>query len=294
MEDYLLYMKTLRSQMNDVEDQATKISVEEQMQITTIQTLQKDLDLAHSDIKQLKEETDQMVKAEGQICAQILEKQRKIAYMESDSSTLSQTLELIQQERVSLSAKFVEKSTYYTKVFENINAKLQEQQDWMNSYKLSSTVGQHGLIKDKTGEQIGETEGKCSIESYIISENVDHVKNLVTKLQSAKAKFDLVTQTKSKFVLENSKVKQSVELVKCRISDFKPELWAMNVKTLEEEYQALLSDRAGETEYLHSLQQQFERLKDISHVVKCACGEEYNVEVDLLSIAKKRHAVNSA
>ncbi|THG12005.1 hypothetical protein TEA_011511 [Camellia sinensis var. sinensis] len=277
MEDYLLYMKTLRSQMNDVEDQATKISVEEQMQITTIQTLQKDLDLAHSDIKQLKEETDQMVKAEGQICAQILEKQRKIAYMESDSSTLSQTLELIQQERVSLSAKFVEKSTYYTKVFENINAKLQEQQ-----------------IKDKTGEQIGETEGKCSIESYIISENVDHVKNLVTKLQSAKAKFDLVTQTKSKFVLENSKVKQSVELVKCRISDFKPELWAMNVKTLEEEYQALLSDRAGETEYLHSLQQQFERLKDISHVVKCACGEEYNVEVDLLSIAKKRHAVNSA
>ncbi|CAL5417209.1 unnamed protein product [Camellia sinensis] len=146
MEDYLLYMKTLRSQMNDVEDQATKISVEEQMQITTIQTLQKDLDLAHSDIKQLKEETDQMVKAEGQICAQILEKQRKIAYMESDSSTLSQTLELIQQERVSLSAKFVEKSTYYTKVFENINAKLQEQQDWMNSYKLSSTVGQHGLV----------------------------------------------------------------------------------------------------------------------------------------------------
>ncbi|GMP79015.1 hypothetical protein CsSME_00034726 [Camellia sinensis var. sinensis] len=277
MEDYLLYMKTLRSQMNDVEDQATKISVEEQMQITTIQTLQKDLDLAHSDIKQLKEETDQMVKAEGQICAQILEKQRKIASMESDSSTLSQTLELIQQERVSLSAKFVEKSTYYTKVSENINAKLQEQQ-----------------IKDKTGEQIGETEGKCSIESYIISENVDHVKNLVTKLQSAKAKFDLVTQTKSKFVLENSKVKQSVELVKCRISDFKPELWAMNVKTLEEEYQALLSDRAGETEYLHSLQQQFERLKDISHVVKCACGEEYNVEVDLLSIAKKRHAVNSA
>ncbi|CAL5348191.1 unnamed protein product [Camellia sinensis] len=145
MEDYLLYMKTLRSQMNDVEDQATKISVEEQMQITTIQTLQKDLDLAHSDIKQLKEETDQMVKAEGQICAQILEKQRKIASMGSDSSTLSQTLELIQQERVSLSAKFVEKSTYYTKVSENINAKLQEQQDWMNSYKLSSTVGQHGL-----------------------------------------------------------------------------------------------------------------------------------------------------
>ncbi|KAL7181374.1 hypothetical protein ACSBR1_040289 [Camellia fascicularis] len=34
----------------------------------------------------------------------------------------------------------------------------------------------------------------------------DAVKNLVTKLHSAKAKLDLVTQTKSKFVLENSKV----------------------------------------------------------------------------------------
>lgn len=67
MEEYLQYMKTLRSQMNgsylsllkfyselrwwinfienlDVEDQAAKISVEEQMQITTIQSLEKDLD----------------------------------------------------------------------------------------------------------------------------------------------------------------------------------------------------------------------------------------------------------
>ncbi|KAI7981347.1 NADPH--cytochrome P450 reductase 1 [Camellia lanceoleosa] len=34
----------------------------------------------------------------------------------------------------------------------------------------------------------------------------DAVKNLVTKLHSAEAKLDLVTQTKSKFVLENSKV----------------------------------------------------------------------------------------
>lgn len=80
MEDYLQYMKTLRTQMNgtlffilciwtasipfisilnfayvyisnytksmivEVEDQAAKISVEEQMHITTIQNLEKDLD----------------------------------------------------------------------------------------------------------------------------------------------------------------------------------------------------------------------------------------------------------
>jgi len=55
----------------------------------------------------------------------------------------------------------------------------------------------------------------------------------------------------------------------------------MNVKTLEEEYQALVADRAGENEYLHSLQQQFEKLKGISQVVKCCCGEEYKVEVGL-------------
>lgn len=71
MEEYLQYMKTLRSQMTgnnihlrfwffpiwgeistgdlirlrlDVEDHAAKVSVEEQMQVTTISTLEKDLE----------------------------------------------------------------------------------------------------------------------------------------------------------------------------------------------------------------------------------------------------------
>ncbi|KAF2297253.1 hypothetical protein GH714_020033 [Hevea brasiliensis] len=39
------------------------------------------------------------------------------------------------------------------------------------------------------------------------------------------------------------------------------ELLAMDVKTLEEEYKALLSDKAGELEYLQSLQGQVEKLK---------------------------------
>ncbi|KAH9782010.1 Tropomyosin [Citrus sinensis] len=69
-----------------------------------------------------------MTMEKGQICAQILEKQRKIASLESDSSTLSQTLELITQERVSISSKLVEKSTYYNKVTEDISKKLQLQQ----------------------------------------------------------------------------------------------------------------------------------------------------------------------
>lgn len=35
----------------------------------------------------------------------------------------------------------------------------------------------------------------------------------------------------------------------------------MDIKTLEEEYKALLSDRAGEIEYLQSLQKQIKQLK---------------------------------
>ncbi|KAA8528055.1 hypothetical protein F0562_035076 [Nyssa sinensis] len=282
MEEYLQYMKTLRYQMNDVEDQAAKISVEEQMQITTIQTLEKDLDLAKSDTRRFKEDTDQMVKAKGRICSQILEKQRKIASLESDSSTLTQTLELIQQERVNLSTRLVEKSAYYTKVADEINNKLEEQQEWINSYKISSTVRQHGLIKDKIDEQAGETEGKCMVESCFTTDRLDdEVKNLKAKMDSAKAKLDWVTQMKFKLVSDNSKVKKSVELAKCRINDFKPELKAMDIKTLEEEHRALLSDKAGETEFLQSLQHQSDKLKGISHVVKCACGEEYKVEVGL-------------
>jgi hypothetical protein len=35
----------------------------------------------------------------------------------------------------------------------------------------------------------------------------------------------------------------------------------MDIKTLEEEHNALLSDKAGETEYLQSLLDQIEKLK---------------------------------
>uniref|UniRef100_A0A2C9U2A2 Uncharacterized protein n=1 Tax=Manihot esculenta TaxID=3983 RepID=A0A2C9U2A2_MANES len=90
MEEYLQYMKTLRSQMNEVEDQAAKVSVEEHTQIATIQTTETDIKSAKSETKKLKEEIEKMIQAKGQICLQIMEKQRKIASMESDSSTLYQ------------------------------------------------------------------------------------------------------------------------------------------------------------------------------------------------------------
>lgn len=183
MDGYLHYVKTLRSQINDVEDQAAKISVEEQMRITAIHTLETDLVSAKSQTGRLKEETNQMVKEKNRICSQILAKQKRIATLESDSSTLTQTLELIQQERVSLSAKVIEKRS---------------------RLKLMS--------------------------------------------------------------------KQVI---------LKSELRAMDMKNMEEEYNALLSDKAGEAEYLHSLQGQIEKLKGLSHKIKCACGTEYKVGLEL-------------
>ncbi|KAL2520313.1 hypothetical protein Fot_24236 [Forsythia ovata] len=151
MEDYLQYMKTLRYQMNDVEDQAAKISVEEQMFSTTIQTLEKDLELAKNETRRLKEENDQMAKAKGQICLQILEKQKKIAYLECDSSTLGQTFELMQQERLSLSAKIVERSAYYANVAEDITMQLKQQQEWINAHNFSSPIGETDSVKEKAG-----------------------------------------------------------------------------------------------------------------------------------------------
>ncbi|KAF5479358.1 hypothetical protein F2P56_000190 [Juglans regia] len=283
MDEYLQYMKTLRSQMNDVEDQAAKISVEEQMQLTTIQTMENDLNSAKSETKKLKEDAEQMRKAKGQICLQILEKRRRIASLESDSSTLTQTLDFIQQEKASLSAKLKEKSIYYTKVAEDINCKLQEQQDWVNSHNISRELGEHGLVKTRVDEQTGETEGKSSINSDLIMDNLGNEAkmNLAVKLDSAKANLNAISQMKSNLVMENSKMMQLLEQVRCRANEFKPELRAMDIKTLEEEHRALLSDKAGETEYLQSLLDQIGKLKGISHVVKCACGEEYEVGVDI-------------
>ncbi|CAN6686659.1 unnamed protein product [Malus baccata var. baccata] len=242
MEEYLQYMKTLRSQMNDVEDQAAKVSVEEQMQLTTIQTLENDLNSAISETKQFMEDIEQMKNAKGQVCSLILEKQRKIASLESDSSTLIQTLELIEQERINLSSKLIEKSTHYMKVREDVNAKLQLQQDWVYSHCTHMELGEHGMVKDRFDEK--EFQGKASFDNHLSMDN---------------------------------QMKQAIEQVNLRESDFKPELRAMDIKTLEEEYNALLSDKAGETEYLKTLQDQIEKLR----VVKCTCGEEYKVEVGI-------------
>lgn len=47
---------------------------------------------AKSQTGRLKEETNQMVKEKNRICSQILAKQKRIATLESDSSTLTQVV----------------------------------------------------------------------------------------------------------------------------------------------------------------------------------------------------------
>ncbi|KAH7519754.1 hypothetical protein FEM48_Zijuj08G0070700 [Ziziphus jujuba var. spinosa] len=245
-------------------------------------------DTVRSETKQLKDDVERITMAKGQVCSQILEKQRKLASLESDASTLAQTLELIQQERIALSAKLTEMSAYYMKVAELMNGKLQEQQDWINSHKATKELEKHGMEMDANDEQTAETGGNSSLDIKNL-EN-DPRKDLMAKLDSAKAKFEEISKIKSKLVMENTEMKQVLEKVKCRENDFKPELRTMEIENLEKEYNALLSDKARETDYFQSLQSQFEKLKGISHVVKCACGEEYQVGLDLCARQNETHA----
>ncbi|KAM7253081.1 hypothetical protein ACFE04_025699 [Oxalis oulophora] len=279
MEDYLQYMKTLRSQMNDVEDQTAMVSVEEQTQITTVQTLQQDLDSAKSEVMKLKEEIELMIKAKGNICACILEKQKRVGVLVSDSSTLSQTLDLIQQEKANLSSKLREKSAYYSKAVEELSTKLQQQQNWLSS-RTGGDKQDHGLVILLHWLHF----------PLMVDENEAN-EQLLAKLEAAKVKLDEMIQRKSELISGTSKLRQCLEQVKSRANDFKvnssilherslPQLLAMDISTLEEEKNVVVSEKAGEKEYLLSLKKQVESLKGISHVFKCACGAEYKVATD--------------
>lgn len=100
-------------------------------------------------------------------------------------------------------------------------------------------------------------------------------------MDNAKATLDGILALKAKVLTENNKIKRAIEDVKCRENEFKPELKAADITALEEECTALISDKAGEAEYLQSLEKQVEKLEQIRHVVKCACGEEYTVAVNM-------------
>ncbi|XP_055833062.1 uncharacterized protein LOC129902061 [Solanum dulcamara] len=271
MEEYLQCMKTLRTQMNDVEDEAVKITAEEQMQITTLQNLENEINSVKCQSSHLREEIARILEKKGQICSMILEKQRKIATLGADSSTLNQTSELLQQERHNLSAKLLQKSDYYAKTVKEVTAQLREQQGWFKDCKQNLWAGENGQATDKIGEETGEIE-----------ENQDNAEEILKmNLADAKTKLNQMSELKFKLVTENSQVRRCIELLKSKMNDFKEQLREMDSESLQEEYQALLSDKAGEAEYLHSLQLQIAKLMKISHSIKCSCGKEFKIDLDL-------------
>ncbi|MED6217768.1 hypothetical protein PIB30_020739 [Stylosanthes scabra] len=236
MEEYLLCMKTLRSQMNDVEDQAAKISVEEETQLTNVRTMEKDIDSVKSEANRVKEDTEQMKKVIGEVCSKILENQKKIASSESHISKLTQ--------------------------------------EWHRTKLTSRELKEHE-IKEKDDLQKSKTEGMTHASGS------DARKSIITKLDSAKERLNDILNLKSKVLMENNKIKLAIEDLKCKTNDFKLELKAADITALQEEYNGLMSDKAGETEYLQSLEKQVDKVKEIHHVVKCACGEEFTVAVTM-------------
>ncbi|KAF8025178.1 hypothetical protein BT93_F2119 [Corymbia citriodora subsp. variegata] len=209
MEDYLQYMKTLRCQMNDVEDQATKISVEEQMQITTIQSLESNLTSAKSEDQKLKEETEQMMTAKGEICSQILDKQRKVATLESDCRTLTQTLELVHQERHLLCQG-------------DIDVKFQQLQGWHNCRIPSPDTEVHDSVKETLDEEKVAAGARGKISNHLLTENANNgaSKELMFRVDSATAKLDKIKRTKAKIAAENSTMKQRIERTKSQSNEF--------------------------------------------------------------------------
>ncbi|WCJ25683.1 hypothetical protein M5689_007551 [Euphorbia peplus] len=205
-----------------------------------------------------------MIQEKGRICTQILDKQGKIASLESDSCNLTQTLELIQQERVSLSCKLAEKRAYYMKVAEELQSKLQQQK-----------------VKDNFSEPSTETGGRSTVDHITVdSMSSNSRKNLMTDVDSAKMKLNEVTKMNSQIAEENSKVKHSIQELRCRAKEFKPEFLAMSINSLEQEQEATSSEKVGELEYLQSLQSQIEKLKGTSCMIKCACGKEFMMATD--------------
>ncbi|XP_039171556.1 uncharacterized protein LOC104429335 isoform X2 [Eucalyptus grandis] len=198
-----------------------------------------------SEIQKLKEGTEQIMTAKGQICSQILDKQRKVASLGADCCTLTQTLELVHH-GVSLSAKLVEKSTYYAKVAEDIDVKFQKLQGWLNCRMPSPDTGVEETLDE---EKVTAGGGKLSNHLLIDNMNKGASKELIFSVDSVTAKLDEIKRAKAKLAVENFAMKQQIEQLKSQSNEFQEELRVMDIKTLEKEQKVLLADLVGETEF---------------------------------------------
>lgn len=277
MEEYLANMKTLRCYMNDLEEEAAKRSAEEQRQRTAIDAHDSDTALVRAQAKQVSDEAQHLAKARADVCVEMAEKQGRIAALEVECVTLKQTLELLHQEITSTSTKLSEKRLFYTKTAETLTVKLQEHQEWLDLNK-NKMVGIEQLVEAPLSTQ-NFVEGK----RYVMLNSggsVDKESDVGSKqLESAQLKIEDIKAKRSLLLVEISEGKQILEQDRNITASFPAAVQQMDMKSLEEEYKALQSDRAGEAGYLQSLEERINEMKGVSDPIKCCCGLEYTVEL---------------
>ncbi|CAO2163722.1 unnamed protein product [Urochloa humidicola] len=284
MEEYLENMKSLRSYMNDLEEDAAKRSAEEQQQRTAIDAHDADIALVRAQAKQASEEAEQLATSRAHLCGEVAEKQGRIATLDVECATLKQTLELLHQEIASTSAKLNEKRLFYTKTTETLTIKLQEQQQWLGLSKNTSTTMELHVATSQSkqtlieGERHGSFHSEGSLDKLGSDVGNKH-RQLYTRLESAELKIEDINSKRSTLLSEINQVKQILEQEKNIFSGFPGALQQMDMNSLEEEYKALQGDKAGEIEYLHSVEETIGGMKGVSEPVKCCCGLEYKVEL---------------
>uniref|UniRef100_A0A453RV40 Uncharacterized protein n=1 Tax=Aegilops tauschii subsp. strangulata TaxID=200361 RepID=A0A453RV40_AEGTS len=201
MEEYLANMRTLRSYMNDLEEEAAKRSAEEQRQRTAIDAHDSDIALVRAQAKQVSDEAEHLAKARAHVCVEMAEKQGRIASLEVVGATLKQTLDLLQLEITSTSAKLGQKRLFYTKTMETLSVKLQEHQGWLDSDKNKMVAIEPFAEAPMNKQNI--FEGK-RYEVLNLGGSIDKESDVGKKLLDIKAKG-------SQLLLEISECKQTLE-----------------------------------------------------------------------------------
>ena len=270
MEEYLANMRTLRSYMNDLEEEAAKRSAEEQRQRTAIDAHDSDIALVRAQAKQVSDEAEHLAKARAHVCVEMAEKQGRIASLEVVGATLKQTLDLLQLEITSTSAKLGQKRLFYTKTMETLSVKLQEHQGWLDSDKNKMVAIEPFAVEAPMNKQ-NFFEGKM-YEVLNLGGSIDKESDVGKKLLDIKAKG-------SQLLLEISECKQTLEQESDVTASFPAAVQEMDKKSLEEGYKALQGDGAAEAEYFQSLEERIIKMKGVSDPIKCCCGLEYNVEL---------------
>ncbi|KAJ4791879.1 tropomyosin [Rhynchospora pubera] len=283
MEEYLENLKSFRSYMKDVEDEAAKRSVEEQMQQTAIDTLTNDLNQVRSEVAKVNEETDEMIKEKNKVEWEINEKQKKISSLETECSTLKQTLELLHQEINTISEKLGARRSFYTNTIENFVKQLKDQQEWINKNKLSI---QDELLLQVEGfpSKRGNVEGDYGFANERESEkmetqNCEEGNGLKYQMEASKQQMEALEAKKCALISETIQNKELLDQEKKLMEAMPCNLAEMELNALEEEQKALSGDKAGEMEYIQSLQDRINALKEISCGVTCQCGLQYQVEL---------------